>query len=362
MNKDSFEKLNEYQSEASDYLVPEQLFEKDDDDGMLGKILDRGLSFVPRAMRFKKAKKIMGKSLAGFSSKAKALVTKFSAGFKSKVATIDKEYTKLIKDKVKPLIEEGKTKEAVELLEGQKKELEDYKKEQMSILDKGIEDILGAYTNSINHRIDNPGFVLNVELSEKGKGELKAKWEELAATQKIEIDKDKTKLISSQGWRRLGEMVAEMNGLIKNKKGVEADVDIFIQDNVKLNEETYQVKVHIRVQGGRPTLQEKGLLIGSDPEKLDYTAGVRTIKVTGTYQYNTRPFDLQVNAKKTEFVRPYLIFKDAPQPYYGDIGAFSQARDKSDSTKKTGDDRIKGTGKPGGSLSGEDPIIKKENK
>ena len=361
MSKDSFERLNEYQGEASNYLVPEQLFEADDE-GVFGKLIDRGLSFVPRAMRFKKAKKIMRKSLAGFTSKAKALVSKFSAGFKAKVETIDKEYKKLIKEKVQPLIDEGKNKEAVELLESQKKELEDYKKEQMAVLDKGIDDILGAYTNSINHRIDNPGFVLNVELSEKGKGELKAKWEELAAMQKIEIDKEKTKLITSTGWRRLGDMIAEMNGLIKNKRGVDADVDIFIQDNIRIRPDTYMVKVHIRVQGGRPTLQEKGILIGSDAEKLNYEGGVRTVKVTGTYQYNTRPFDLEVQAKENEFVRPYLIFKDTNQPYYGDIAAFSQARDKSDAGKKTGDDRIKGEGKPGGSLSGEEPIIKKEDK
>jgi len=69
--------------------------------------------------------------------------------------------------------------------------LDDYKKEQMQTLDKGIEDVLGAYTTSIENRIQNPGFVLNVELSEKGKGELRAKWQELSALQKIEIDKEK---------------------------------------------------------------------------------------------------------------------------------------------------------------------------
>ena len=77
MSKDSFERLDEYQSENSNYLVAEQLFEADDDDGIFGKLIDRGLSFVPRAMRFKKAKKIMRKSLVGFTSKAKNLVKKF---------------------------------------------------------------------------------------------------------------------------------------------------------------------------------------------------------------------------------------------------------------------------------------------
>jgi len=360
MINDSFERLNEYNSNASNYLVPERLFEKDDD-GIFGSLIDRGLSFVPRAMRFNKAKKAMKKSLKGFTSKAKSLVTKFSAGFKAKVDTIDKEYKKLIKEKVKPLLDEERNIEAVELLENQKKELEEYKKEQMGILDKGIDDILAAYTKSIDHRIDNPGFVLNVELSEKGKGELKAKWEELAAIQKIEIDKEKTKLINSPGWRRLGEMVAEMNGLIKQKKGANADVTIFVQDNIKIKEGLYSVKVHIRIQGGRPTVEEKGILIGQNPEKLNYEGGVRTVKVTGTYQYNATPFSLEVQAKETDYVRPYIIFKDTNEPYYGDVGSFEQAKDKNQTGKHQGDDTIKG-GKPGGSLSSEDPIIKKEDK
>jgi len=358
MSKDSFERLDEYQSENSNYLVPEQLFEADDD-GVFGKLIDRGLSFVPRAMRFKKAKKIMGKSLRGFTSKAKNLVKKFSAGFKAKVGVIDKEYTKLMKEKIKPLIEEDKHQEAVQIIEAQKKELEDYKKEQMNILDKGIEDILGSYTTSIENRIQNPGFVLNVELSEKGKGELRAKWQELAAIQKIEVDKEKTKLISSPGWRRLDEIIGEMNAFIKKRKGSDADIDVFVQDIDPQADGAYLVKTHVRISGGRPTLKEKGLIVGSDSTKMDYGAGTRTIKVTGSYQYNTRPYDLTIRASATDFVRPYLIFKDIAQPVYGDIASLN-VRAKTKAEKREGDDRI--VGKPKGGLDTEKPIIDKDQK
>lgn len=360
MSKESFESLNEFKIESNNYLVPEALFEKDDDDGAMGKIMDRGLSFIPRAMRFKKAKKIMRKSLTAFTKKAKNLVNKFAAGFKAKVDVIDKEYKKLLKDKIAPLMKDGKEREAVDIIENQRKELEDYKKEQVNVLDKGIESILDSYTNSINQRIDNPGFVLNVELSEKGKGELKAKWAELSAIQKIEIEKEKTKLISSPGWRRLEEILAEMAAFVKKRKGSDAEIDVFIQDIIpNLDDNTYEVATHVRVSHGRPTLKEKGLLVGTDTNKLEYGAGVRTIKVTGRYQYNTRPYSLVVSALPDEFVRPYLIFKDMPNPVYGDIASF-KVRAKSKEEKKQGDDRIVGKGE--GDLEGEKPIIPAENK
>jgi len=359
MNKDSFERLNEYNNKNNNYLVKESLFEAEDDSGTLGKILDRGLSFVPRAMRFKKAKKIMKKSLIGFSKKGKNLVNKFAVGFKTKVDIIDKEYKKLIKNKIEPLVKENKIQEAVDIMENQKKELDDYKKEQMQTLDKGIEDVLGAYTTSIENRIQNPGFVLNVELSEKGKGELRAKWQELSALQKIEIDKEKTKLISSPGWRKLEEISAEMAAFIRKRKIGDADIDISVQD-IELREDgNYLVQVHVRISRGRPTLKEKGLIVGKETNELEYGAGARTIKVTGRYQYNTRPYSLVIAGSPDDYVRPYLIFKDANAPVYGNIAGLD-VRSKSKEEKKMGQERI--IGKSERDLEAEKDIVSKENK
>lgn len=175
MNKESFESLHNYQPEENKIFINESLLLEKDDEGVFGTIIDRGLSFVPRAIRFKKAKKVMKKALAGYTNKAKNLIKKFSQSFKRKVDTIEKEYLDVKENKVVPLVKEGKREEAVKLMKEQLKELEDYKKQQMQVLSKGIEDVLTSYTHSIDKRIDNPGFVLNVELSEKGKGELKAK-------------------------------------------------------------------------------------------------------------------------------------------------------------------------------------------
>lgn len=368
MIKESFESLSEYKSPDNKYVVNEYLLlEKGDDDGVLGKILDRGLSFVPRAMRFKKAKKVMRKYLASYTAKAKKLISSFSKSLTRKVSKIESEYKKLKADKLKQLIEDGKREEAVKLAKDQLKELEDYKKEQMTQLSKGIENILGAYTKSIENRIDNPGFILNVELSEKGKGELKAKWVELSTVQDNKIDEYKTNIIKTEGWKKLDDIISELTGFVESRRSTgDADVVFNVHDIVPQGGGEYLIRVHLRVGGGRPEVQEKGVLIGENPEDLEVgESGVRKIKEVGTYQYNARPFKLVVNGKPEDFVRPYMIVKNRVEPYYGDAASLD-VREKSKEEKMRGDvtmaSRKKETGdsenpkEKSNDLSGEEPI------
>jgi len=362
MSKESFESLNEYQKTSdSKTFVNESLILEKDDDGVLGSIIDRGLSFVPRAMRFKKAKKIMRKSLNKFTFRAKNIIKKFVKSFKNKVATIEKEYNKLIKDKIKPLMKEGKNDQAVKLMKENLKEFEAYKKEQMQLLDKGISDVLDAYTNAIHNRIDNPGFILNVELSERGKGELKAKWQELIAIQKIKVEEFKTELVKSPGWKRLDEIISEMTAFVEQREKPEADIDFHIQDIEREASGNFLVRVHIRARGGRPVLEEKGLIIGTDANKLDHDRGAHIIKVTGKYQHNMNPYTLSIDSSaEGKYVKPYLILKNQKDPIYGDIGVL-KARVKTKEEKRAGEEKIIGKSRDG-DLGGETDIIKKEKK
>ncbi|HUW44227.1 MAG TPA: hypothetical protein VMW50_00375 [Dehalococcoidia bacterium] len=338
MNKESFESLHNYQPEENKIFINESLLLEKDDEGVFGTIIDRGLSFVPRAIRFKKAKKVMKKALAGYTNKAKNLIKKFSQSFKRKVDTIEKEYLDVKENKVVPLVKEGKREEAVKLMKEQLKELEDYKKQQMQVLSKGIEDVLTSYTHSIDKRIDNPGFVLNVELSEKGKGELKAKWQELVAIQNIKIDEAKTELIKSEGWKKLDDMISEITGFIESRRGGgDADVVFKVHDIVPLPGEEYLVRVHLRVAGGRPEVEEKGVLVGEDPESLEYgEKGIKKVQEVGTYQYNARPYKILIKASPEDFVRPYLKVKGKSEPYYGDAASLD-VRGKSKEEKMRGD-------------------------
>jgi hypothetical protein len=314
---ESFESLEQYKPKK--IIVNESLLEAKDD-GMLGTIVDRGLSFVPRAMRFKKAKKVMKKYLAGYTKKAKNLISKFASSMKSKVNKIEKEVEQLKNGKLKDLLENDKKEEAVKLVKEHLSELESWKKEQMNSLNKGIDEILNSYSSSLNNRIDNPGFILNVELSGKGKGELKAKWQELVAIQNTKIDEYKTNLIRSAGWKKLDEIISELSGFVETKRGGhDADFDFEVYDAIPKGEGEFLVRVHLRVSGGRPTVKEKGVLIGGDPDKLELgNSGVKRVKETGEYQYNMRPYKLLVSASKGDYIVPYLIIKDKHEPVYGD--------------------------------------------
>ena len=110
----------------------------------------------------------MKTALKGYVRKSKKLVDKFTKSFQNKVSSIDPEYQKLKKE-VEKLTSEGKDVEAKAAMETQLKELQDFKKEQVATLEKGFADILESYTSAIDRRIENPGEVFNVELSEKGK-------------------------------------------------------------------------------------------------------------------------------------------------------------------------------------------------
>lgn len=344
MVKESFESLNEYKSSNDKYFVNESLLLEADDDGVLGKIVDRGLTFVPRAMRFKKAKKIMKKYLEAYTKKSKNLVSKFTKSLNKKVNNIESEYKKFKNEKLQPLLEEGKKEEALKLAKSQLTELEEYKKEQIQQLNKGIEGILNSYTKSVEHRIDNPGFVLNVELSEKGKGELKAKWAELVAIQNTKIDEYRSAIIKSEGWKTLDSIISELTGLVEERgHGGEIDTIFNVHDIVpQEGDGEYLVRVHLRLAGGRPEVLEKGVLVGDDPEELSINqAGVRKIKEVGTYQYNARPYKLLVKGDPSEYVLPYIVIKlrksDKNEVIYAEAPASLDVRRKSKEEKMRGD-------------------------
>jgi hypothetical protein len=366
---ESFESLDTYKPSGQKIFVNEALVEaKGDDDGTLGSIIDRGLSFVPRAMRFKKAKKVMKKSLEAYTKKAKNLINKFSSSLSKKVNKIESEYKKFKQNKLKPLLEAGKREEAVKLAKEQLKELEEYKKEQFQTLNKSIESVLESYTSSINNRIDNPGFVLNVELSGRGKGELKAKWQELAAIQNTKIDEYKTNIVKSEGIKKLDDIISELTGFVEERRhSADADVVFNVHDIVPKEGGEYLIRIHLRVSGGRPEVEEKGVLIGENPEDMEIgESGVRKVKEVGTYQYNARPYKLVIKGRPDEFVKPYMIVKNRVEPYYGDAASLD-VREKSGEEKLRGDVTVsskrkepekpeKSDKKSGGDLSGEESM------
>jgi len=352
MNNRKFISLDEYLKETEDSLLNEDyansfglandtLLEAGNINGSIGNIINRGLSYVPRATRFRKAKLTMLRSARSFIKRSKKLIVKFEKNFNEKVNIIDKEYKNLLRIKINHLIKNGKEDQAVTLMINQKKELEDYKKEQMNQLNKSIDDILQVYTNAINKRIETPGFVFNVELSEKGKGDLMAKWTELTTIAKMRVDKYKTNIIRSKGWKRLDEIISEIDSFIQSRKYSsgehEADFHIISAEPAE-KEETYFVKVYLRIPGSRPIAKERGVIWGPDSDKLSF-GGKFTKSIKPGVASISGWTSKVVNIKKTDYIRPYIKISDSPVPLYGEITQLSQILNISKTDRITQSDR-----------------------
>lgn len=330
MNKESFESLKQYKPNKQ--IVNESLLlEKGNEEGVFGSIIDRGLTFIPRAARFKQAKKVMKKSLAGYTKKAKNVIDKFSKGLDKKVDKLESRFKDFKNDKLKVYIEEGKKQEAFRLAQEKLKELENYKAQQKKELEKSIDAVLKAYTSSIHHRIDHPGFILNVELSQKGKGELKAKWEELVAIQNSKLDHYKTSITETDAWKKIDDMIAELSGFLESKRNPKsADISFRVQHILK-NEKTsdYNVKVHLRIDSGRIILEEKGIIYGKNQNKLKIGEEGVTIRVVkGSYELTASTYDINVNdADQNDYVRGYIIIKGRTEPLYtSNMFSFADAK------------------------------------
>lgn len=320
-NKTSFESLNKYQGEKNEKinLVVESLFEANDDDDSVGNIIDKGLSYVPRAMRFKKAKTVMKKSLNLYIAKAKKIIISFDKISISKIDNIAKEYLNLKNGQIKKLIKDEKPEEAAKALQSFLTELEQYKKEQIARLDKNIENVHQAYTNAVEKRIDSPGFVFNVELSEKGKGELKAKWQELSATADMKIDEYKTStILKNEGFKKLDSIVVEVNSFVNKNQALKGDIH-FTVISIKQNGNKFQIESRPLITGTRLSVKEKGIIISDEPTDMGLGKGGKRYSYSGTRADTARPYKIVVTANLEDYVLPYMIVHESENPIYGEL-------------------------------------------
>lgn len=321
MSNTTFEPLKDYNGEYIEKfdLVTESLFEADDDDAGIGNIIDKGLSFVPRAARFAKAKKVMKKSLNLYIKKAKGIIESFDTISGRKINNIAKEYLSLKNGQVKKLIADDKSEEAAKVLKNFLTELEQYKKEQIAQLEKSIENVHQAYTNAIDKRIDSPGFVLNVELSEKGKGELKAKWQELSATADMKIDEHQTAaLLKNEGFKKLDAIVAEVEAFISKNEAIKGDIH-FTVTSIKQNGDKFQIESRPVIVGARYNVKEKGIIISDEPNNMALGEGGKKYAYSGNRSNTTRPYRIIVTANLEDYVLPYMLVHESEKPIYGEL-------------------------------------------
>lgn len=319
--KESFESLYEYQQDNKKVLVQENLIlEADDKSGPIGTIIDRGLSFVPRAVRFKKAKKTMKIAIHKFDEKSRKVIDASKKSISKRVDKIEQQYKDFMATKVKPLVDAEKYSEAVSLVNTEMAEYEGYKKDMLAQLEKSVDNVLSEYTKAIETRIDKPGFVFNVELSDKGKGELKAKWQELVSVQRLKIDEYKMEIASASGLSRLDEMISKMKGFVAEKKYSYGSsyLELYV-DKVTMNpgSKTYNVHVWVRAAASRLKVEAKGLVWGDSPDLKIGEPGVKAAKETKDPKAFRVYWMTLSGVDENTYVAPWMQFFGDPTIQYG---------------------------------------------
>lgn len=306
--KDTFESFDQF---------CDRLYE-DDEKGIIGSIIDRTASFVPRAMRYRKAKKTMGSFLNGFDKKTDNLIKNFESNLDKMASTTRNNYKVFKKKKIDPLMATDKIDQAVNLSAIYKKELESIKSNELKKIKDAVHKVMDHYTAAMDKRIETPGFVINVELSEKGKGKLKAKWSELSSIKLMEADEKLSRLMDNESLSDIDSIISELDAFIEEHKYSygKNTIDFYISTIEKVGTDKFRIEVFLRSPGHRHSLSEKGILIADDANKLIDHKHSKLVKMKNLYFSS---FSIVVTAKDTDYVRPYLKLTKAVKPIYGDI-------------------------------------------
>ena len=155
----------------------------DEDDGVVMTPFRRMGSFPARALRYRKAKNVMNKYINKIDRKSDKIIRRFIREIDKTIPSITKR-GQALKSELEAAKKKGDKVLAKSIVNQQSKFLQDVKADneaRLGQLQNGFDALINTYTEAIHHRIDEPGYVLKVELSAKGKAELKALWEEKIA-------------------------------------------------------------------------------------------------------------------------------------------------------------------------------------
>ena len=188
------------------------LLEADNEDGVLSTPFSRAASFPARAIRYKKAKSVMNKYEKKILSKIDKIIDKFEGEINKSIPQITKRGEDLQRQ-LEVAKKSGGDVEAKSIVNQQKKFNEDVKKSQdsrVNTLNQTIENLITTYTTAIHKRIDEPGYVLKVEISDKGKADLKFIWEEKVAAIKQQAYEKLVRIINNKNIKSLESLVSRL--------------------------------------------------------------------------------------------------------------------------------------------------------
>lgn len=308
------------------YSMQEYMYmldEADKEKGPIGKIIDKSRSFIPRSIRFAKVKSVMALYLSKFDKRTDSLLSHFEKRTEDISVDVMKRYKKFKKNTLKPLVANEKIDQAVLRVSALKRDIETIKDNEMKHLRNAMDKIMDNYSSSIEKMIETPGFVSNVELSEKGKGILRAKWTEISSKRKMDAEEKVVKSLGIHGLDKIDSILSVLESFVEEYKYSfgRGAIEIYIYSVEELSQNQYKVSVFLRAPGRRYTLSEKGLLISNDMTKMGDTSKARLIKMKNLYFSS---YDMVINAKPDDFIRPYIRLTDSAKPKMGDVEVISE--------------------------------------
>lgn len=221
MNKlllEALEELDNIVEEEYGFKYSLKLYEANEDDEKFVTPLKRVGSFPARAIRFRKAKAVMKKYEAKILRKAEKIIKRFESEIDKSIPVIKKRGEEL-EAELKAAKKSGDDVAARAIINQQKKftkDVEENQQARLQNLNQSIENLINTYTQAIHKRIDEPGYVLRVELSEKGKAELKFLWDEKVATIKQQIYEKLVRIINNKNIKGLESLISKLEIEIEN--------------------------------------------------------------------------------------------------------------------------------------------------
>lgn len=192
------------------FLSP--LFEAEEDDSKLSTPLQRLGSFPARAIRYRKAKNVLTKYVKKILNRADKIIDRFETELDKSIPQIEKKGKDLQNqlDRAKKLQDDIEVRSIVNQQRKFKTEVDKNQELRIQNLNQSIENLINTYSTAIHKRIDDPGYVLKVELSDKGKADLKFLWDENIAVARQEIYEKLIRILNNKNIKGLESLISRL--------------------------------------------------------------------------------------------------------------------------------------------------------
>jgi len=195
--------------------------------GVVTTPIERLGTYPLRAIRYRKTKAVIKKYESKISSRVDKIIKKFIQELDKSVPEITKRSDEL-QTALKTAREEGNEDKEESLITQIKKFNDDVKSNQNSRIDQlnqSIETLIQSYSEAINKRIENPGYIIKVELSDRGKADLKFLWEEKVASLRQDVYEKLIKIINDKNLKGLeaiqSDMEVQISKIDKKRESIE---------------------------------------------------------------------------------------------------------------------------------------------